>query len=454
MSQPLFVNFKQDFISRIRSEAGPRALVTPSMVQALHWISNPEVVLSGIYVNPNDGSHSTLRFLEASLQHRPATPIYLIDDEGDIQEEGRAGLSKWAHVSGVFRGQETFEKLIEPLQINQEIDLSRFRDRVLSRSEHAGFLAIPMIDFLHGKTYPFDVFVEDETKQLRLFATANSEIEPEYLSHLSQKTSWLFVSETTLQEIQNKIRNTQNAYMGIEHFPLAWKTAETLYQAKQLLNELKKGGLSDSLVEKTHFLLGDVFQLVSQLSHVARLNTFVDQAKQCDRTMACATLSILMCRTLKFEKNSIVEILGLASFFQDVALYNSPFGNLAEVHPKDLTPPAMLYYTQHPTLSADLIAQHTSIPDVTLQVMCQHHERKDRTGFPNRVGGMQLHPMAEVLSLINAYLDHDHTQPIDTQFFSHYSDRVVHAFKDLLCVLGHQNSSASQPFSEKKRFAS
>ena len=436
MSQPLFINFKQDFISRIRSEAGPGALITPSMAQAARWISNPEVPISGIYLNPNDSTSSTFRFIESALLLRPATPIFLLDDEGDPQSGDPLKLYQTTHVRGTFQGDEPLEQMLSALNVNP--DLKLIQTRATPRSEHAGYIAVPLIDFLYSRNFPFDVFVEDDQRQVRLFAVAESEIDAEYLSHLAQKTSWLLVSEESVQTVRNELKKTEATYMNADHLPLAWKTAETLFRAKQLLEEMKKGGLSDPLVEQTHHLLGDVFHLVSQLSHAARLHTFVDQARQCDRTIACATLSILMCKTLKFEKNSIVEILGLASFFQDVSLYNSPFGNLAESNPKDLSAKSMTYYLQHPSLSADLIAQHTSIPDVTLQVLRQHHERKDRTGFPNRVGGMQLHPMAEVLSLINSYLDHDPSQPIDVQIFAHYSDRVVHSFKDLLCVLGHQ----------------
>ena len=198
--------------------------------------------------------------------------------------------------------------------------------------------------------------------------------------------------------------------MTSSSFPVSWKTAETLYKAKVLLKELRSSQLSDALVNNTHQLLGDVFHLVTQLQSIQNsemMTKFIEEAKDSDRNIACVTLSILMCKSLKFEKNAIVEILGLASFFQDISLFNSPFGNLVETKPGKLSPEAHAYYHKHPTISADLLAQNTSIPEVTLQVIRQHHEKKDRTGFPGKIGGMQLHPMAEILSLINDFIDQD-----------------------------------------------
>jgi hypothetical protein len=433
MHQPLFIHSSADFSSRIRKEAGPQALVTNSMLQALRWITNPEVMISGIYLNPNDSSYSALRFLELTLLQRPVTPIFLIDDENEILSDSQKSFFENASIRGFFKGNDSFESFVQALSPQSTPTLEEIKKRITTRSEHAGYLAVPIVDFVHSKTYPFDVFIEDEKKVLRLFATSGSSIESEYLSHVADKTSWMFVSETSIHETREIIRQTQTNYMDLEAFPMSWKTAETLFNAKVLLKEMQKGGLSDGLVEHTHFLLTDIFQIVSHLDENEKLQNFIRQAKDCDRNIACATLSILMCKALKFEKNAIVEILGLASFFQDISLYQSPYGNLSELKKEEMSEEAAQYYFNHSTHSADLMAEHTSIPDVTLQVMRQHHERKDRTGFPNRVGGMQLHPMAEVLSLINDYLDHSlNFASVEKEVYSHYSDRMVLAFKQLL----------------------
>ena len=80
------------------------------------------------------------------------------------------------------------------------------------------------------------------------------------------------------------------------------------------------------------------------------------------------------------------------------------------------------------------------MPQITLQVIRQQHERKDKTGFPNRVGGNQLHPMGEILSLINSYYDTSTAfaedalviQELQKNVFQHYSENVVQAFKVVL----------------------
>jgi hypothetical protein len=65
-------------------------------------------------------------------------------------------------------------------------------------------------------------------------------------------------------------------------------------------------------------------------------------------------------------------------------------------------------------------------------VIRQHHERKDRTGFPLKIGGMRLHPMAEVLSLINEVIDKNPQSPeAENEIYRHYSDAIVLSYKGI-----------------------
>lgn len=427
MNQALFVGPDRELNLRIRNEFGPQAIVASTMNQAISWVSNPDLTFSAIYLNPNGASFSALRFLETVLLERPATPIYLIDEFNEVKTPEQLALLECMNIKGVWN-QSAPELFDYP-------ELAAIRERRKMRSAHPSFLAIPIVDFVHSKHYSFDVFVEDATQKLILFATAGSPIEPEYLSHVAQKSAWLYVSEAQIHDLRQAIKKTGSTFMKNESFPQSWKTAEALYQAKLILQNIQSSGPNDDLVEDTHFALGDLFHLISELNSTEKLQKLIEQAKDSDRNIACATLSIMMCKSLKFEKSAIVEILGLASFFQDVSLYQTPFGNLSGIKVEDLSKEQAQHYHQHPLMSADIIALHTSVPDVTLQVIRQHHERKDRTGFPNRIGGMQLHPMAEVLSLINAYLDYaDRPHHLETEVYLHYSDRMVNAFKNILKV--------------------
>jgi hypothetical protein len=436
MGQALFIHSDLEFLSRIKTEGGDKVITCPSMLQAIQWLTDTELSLQGIFLNPNDPHYSALRFLEIALIQRPATPIFLIDSQKEMGVDRPLTFLKSLNVKGVFKGSESLGEFLKPLHLNPEADPATLLSRISPRGVHPGYIEVPIHDYEHLKTHPFDVFVEDTGGALRLFATAGSPLDPSYFAELKKRTAWLFLSEKSIQDTRRKIQETQETFKDLEGFPVAWKTAETLFNARMLLRTIQSAGLNDGLVEQAGAMIGDLFHLVSHLGQTPNLRRLVTLAKESDQNIACTTLAVLMCKILKFERSTVVEILGVASFFQDISLYHTPYGNLSGVPVLKMEPEAAKLYVEHPIRSADLVAKNTSIPEVTLQVIRQHHERKDRSGFPNKVGGLQLHPMAEILSLINTYLEYgDEFEAVQNEVYSHYSDRLVAAFRALLELL-------------------
>jgi hypothetical protein len=437
MLQPLIVSSNEPFLSRIQTESNSKALLTNSYIQGLRWISDPSIPISAIYLNPNDSSYSAIKFLAISLIQRPATPTFILDEEGGLTQHNFSCLADKFHIQKAFKGELHFKDLVEELQTEIPEGLRGVQSRGVATSRFPGYIAVPVIDFIHSKNYPFNVFVEDESNELRFFAMEESEVDLEYLTFLSKKTSVLYVEAASIQSRKDSFQFVENAYLDPDYLSPSWRSAETLYRTRVLLTDLRNNGVSDDVLDKTYKVIEELFLLVGQLSRDTYLRKFVDQARQCDRAVSCATLATLMCKKLRFETTTATESLGLASFFQDISLYNSPFGDISAIHPAELSPAARDYYQNHPTASSVLVATVDAIPEVTRQIIRQHHERADRTGFPNGIGGAQLQPLAEVLSLINSYIDHrDGPELLEDNVFAHYSGMIVVAFKELLTALG------------------
>ncbi|NDG83859.1 MAG: hypothetical protein EBX52_02345 [Proteobacteria bacterium] len=435
MAPVLIIHADSGFARRIGMEAGAQAVVVPTMKDANSLVQNSSASFSGIYLNPADAGSSALDFIESVLVRRPATPMFLFDPDADsLPETARMSLRN-LHIRAVFSGRETFEELLRPLHPDPGHGLGRLEEHPSPAPVHPGFVPVPVMDLARLPRFPFDLFVEDDARKLCLIGVKDNPIERDYLATLALNTSWVYISEKAVSKVRARLDQARSDYMNLEGVPSGWKTAETLYETGCILNEIERGTSIESLTENAGALVSRLFQLI-MTSGGAGLSGMLEMAKGCDRTILCTTYALLISKILRYERDSTVEILGMASLLQDHALRVSPFGNLVDARLEALSPEARAYYERHPMRSADLVAKTSEIPEVTRQVIRQHHERPDRGGFPNRVGGPLLHPMAEMLSLINLYLDlgprfHQNRDA----HLARYSDGLSRAFKTFLDIV-------------------
>ena len=438
MNRPVFIHPNPQILTRLSKESGGFARVTPSMVEALRWVSDHEENISGIFLCPDDSSFSAFRFLEITLNYRPAVPIYLFEPSIQKHDEVAKRVKNSTHVQGFFVGTESYSTLIANLKSNIDSQSSTKRQKPDPEKEREDYTALPISDFFNGSVDPYDLFIFTPSNKMNFFAAKNSPIDGKYLETLAKQTDYLYVQTTDIQEDKKTLKKAHTQLMENKDFPSSWKTSEAVAKSKEVLNEIKVAGATEHVVELAQNMLSDLFRLISNIdTEDGSIFQLIDKAKKCDRSVFCASYAMLICKHLKFEKTATLEILGMASVLQDISLYKTPFGDLSDRSPESLNENEQKIYLKHPTLSADAIAQHTDIPQITLQVIRQQHEKKDRSGFPGKIGGTELHQMAEILSLINEFYDRSKKNPdkkvvmeeMQKSVLNHYSEIVVNAFK-------------------------
>jgi hypothetical protein len=439
-SQAVFIHPNPDVLNRISKESGGTAKVTPSLVEALRWIADQQEHIAGIFLCPDDSSFSAFRFLELTLNYRPAVPVYLFEESlsGKIEESKR--IQNSTHIKGVFTGKESYNTLMSGISNNTNPHHSLHRKKTRPEHEILDHIAIPTSDFFNGQNFECDTYVKSENGNLRLLAEKNTPIHQKIHELVQLNPDFLYIRTTALTDRQFTLHDTYLKMLENKDFPDSWKMAEVMAKSHELLQKMRTSGINNPLMQVARTLISDLQRLILNINTEDRaLYQLINRAWVNDRTIYCATLSILVCQQLKFEKKTTLEILGIASILQDVSLYRTPFGDLSDRDPKSFNEGEAKYHHRHPVLSADILAHDTDIPQVTLQVIRQHHERKDRTGYPLRTGGAQLHPMAEILSLINGCYDcskknpeiKNHLKMWEIEVFPHYSEIAVEAFRKI-----------------------
>ncbi len=442
MGRSLFIHADPRVLEAL-SRRFPNAIVAPALAVALKHLANPETHIQSIFLDPEDFSYSPLRFIEACFVARPVTPVYVFyspkqgglpADDTLMQEIGARG---WVdpHATEALQARSAGSA--------RTIGEHFVRQSTPAKSNHNGYTSVPLTDFHMGLSYPLDLFVEAADGSLRLFALAQTEIEAEYFTQLNARATHLFVDSNQLFSLRKKLK-LNSAHPGkLQTLTPGWRASEVFARSHALMQDIRTNGIQESTIENTTEMLQDLFRTVQDLQTLSPgyLERMIERSRKSNQSLTSAILAFLVCQSMRFERSSTIEILGVASVLQDIALLETPYGDLSVKAASTYNKDEMMLYLQHPTTGADLLEQHVTLPAVTLQVIRQSHERRDRTGFPNRVGGNQLHPMSEILSMINCYLDlrSEGSGPMAAEMesgvYPHYSEKVAEIFRQVLTTL-------------------
>jgi putative nucleotidyltransferase with HDIG domain len=156
---------------------------------------------------------------------------------------------------------------------------------------------------------------------------------------------------------------------------------ETIKDAADLIQQIADSMLDD--MDVTLHVMGD--KVGSEEVYFHALNTTV--------------LSLMLAREMKLPQDQL-KTLGMAAMFHDIGKTQIPDKITRKLDP--LTKPEMTFLQQHSQFGAD-IARKSGLPPNVVEIVFQHHELFDGSGYPQGLRGEKISKLASVLCIVNVY---------------------------------------------------
>ncbi len=111
-------------------------------------------------------------------------------------------------------------------------------------------------------------------------------------------------------------------------------------------------------------------------------------------------LTATFCRFLK-KSTSFIVLCGNGALFHDVGKVDIPY----EILMKNgrLSPEEMALMEKHPSLGLAILSQTGKIEQEILDIVYQHHEAADGSGYPEGITLEEIVPMAQIVHIIDCY---------------------------------------------------
>lgn len=150
-----------------------------------------------------------------------------------------------------------------------------------------------------------------------------------------------------------------------------------------------------------------------------------------------SVLAMILARELTMPAE-VVKLIGIGGLFHDIGLNEIPVKILN--NPGTLTKAEREFREMHCQYGYD-IGRKAGLPPAALNIVLQHHEHFDGTGYPKKLKGEAIDPLARLVAIVNAYdnlcnppsianalTPHEALSQMFAQYRAHYDGRLLQAF--------------------------
>jgi HD-GYP domain-containing protein (c-di-GMP phosphodiesterase class II) len=281
------------------------------------------------------------------------------------------------------------------------------------------FLAVPTVSMLQYPKAISDVFVRLPSDRMVKIARKGESLEMERVNRLGAKdVQTLYVLKSDFAEVVNELIRGATAH-GQTQITADAKLSRFFNVAQSVYTELLKLPLSDDSFSRTLQVTSEISNHIQQKPDFGKLlRSVVTLGDDFSRhSLGTVVVANMLMVPLDWTSKILVEPVTMGAFFHDVGMKVIP----VELQRKDrieMSKDETQVWETHVGAGVQLLSSMNFISPEVLRIVQEHHETPNGTGFPTRMRGERMFPMAKVVSFANV-LAHDIFDPAsDGQPFS------------------------------------
>lgn len=187
--------------------------------------------------------------------------------------------------------------------------------------------------------------------------------------------------------------------------------------SEKYIEEIYTDGLKPQMVEQGKALCNSTFLLLEKEKSLFKL---MRQYQDMDPTayshfFIISMFSSMLVKQFEWQSKSTIETITMAAMLHDIGKIKLPKKFLS-MHPKDMSPEDFIIYKQHPQMSAELLENNRLVSPSVKQIILQHHEASDGTGFPFGLKESNTLTLSKILFFVNEFVDrltHNKQTPVE-----------------------------------------
>ena len=370
-----------------------------------------------VIINFDLQSHSGVQVLKFLQRNHPNQRILVILDSESIYDDERTSeeqLKKYGMVEILIKPFEV-EALKGVLEGHQSLgdfmnNISRREgqsDEVEVENSDDNFTQVRIDDFYSAKAVLFDVFIKlKANKYIKILHSGDTFSKERIDKYRNEKNvEHLYFHNSDRRKFIQYHNQLASKLIANKNMPSEVKVKMVRNVADKYVQEAYTQGMKPQVVEQGKEVCENIYNLVQTDTSLFKVLKSYEEFDPTAFTHAflVTLFSTAIIKQFDWQSKTTIEATALACLFHDIGKMKLP-KELLEKRPLEMDDDEYALYMTHPQIGVEIIEENRMINNSVKQIILQHHEYFDGTGFPYKKKGSSILTLANIVCLANDFV--------------------------------------------------
>ena len=280
------------------------------------------------------------------------------------------------------------------------------REEVEFDADDSEFTGIKLEDFYSGNTAIFDCYIRSAPNRYVKVAHKGDFFEHSKIDKLikQQKAEYLYFKTEERAIYINFINKILEKMISLNKGESKEKIRTVKNLAEKYIEETYTEGLKPQLIEEGKKICQNMFDLVQKNPGLSSLVATYEDGEPDAYThlFLSSFMSVILCKNLEWSSSKIIELVAFGALLHDIGMLKLST-EVRNLDVSEMDSEQLEQFKQHPKLGAELLQKYPLVTEPVRQIVYQHHEYVNGSGFPEGLTGIKIYPLAKVVSLGNEF---------------------------------------------------
>lgn len=270
------------------------------------------------------------------------------------------------------------------------------------------FTALRIDEFISSQNVLFDIFIQLKPgKYIKVLHAGDAFSDERLNKYQNEKglTHLYFLTEDRNKYIRFCDHLLKKMFKS-DKVSSATKVAMTKNMTEKYVEELYTEGVKPQILEKGKMITDQHYNLIKKENDLyALLRKFQDfDPSAYSHAFLTSLFANMIIKQFQWHSEVTTYTVAMGCLLHDIGKMKLD-PTLAGKKAKDMTDAELEEYRKHPELGVELLSEIPTVKSSIKQIVLQHHEYSDSTGFPYQLNSSKIFTLAKIVVLANDFAD-------------------------------------------------